>query len=407
MSGMLRNILILSCFRLFASDELRPPKEIQIISPIIGEVQLSWKPCVTNHSTYIIKYRINISSPELNQQYYTLHCESSTSLALHRGVHAEVATTWWNEESELFSSSSVSAELPPLPGDEGTAAKNLSCQIHTEKSLNISLTCNWTAGEMAPLDTEYYMYYRQYRKTEQCLDYVLERGGQRRVACHVPSSNINILIAYKEVVVLISGTSRSRKIQSIEHVYMIPDIEVLNPPWNVSFREENRNQILVWKKPYSLLSDICFQYEIQTLDLWKNTDKIETVSGTILVNGPLQETWKKHVLRVRAVLTSLCVDKVMYSAWTEPLHIDTVSSRMYILAACVCLIVAGLVFIYICLRFHICGQIFPPVPKPKNELKEIFLNDPHITGLTDMDHWNSLRSTVIISSIEEVCESES
>uniref|UniRef100_A0A8C5R3Q7 Fibronectin type-III domain-containing protein n=1 Tax=Leptobrachium leishanense TaxID=445787 RepID=A0A8C5R3Q7_9ANUR len=261
-------------------------------------------------------------------------------------------------------------------------------------------------GEKAPLDTKYSMYYRYGKTVEQCLQYVSEEDGQRHIGCRVPSSNINLLEPQQKITVLINGSSRTRDIRSIDHEYNIFKIEVLNVPRNVTLQKKNGSQTLVWTNPHSVYSSICFKYEVRIWNLWNNEDKIEEALEPKLENGPLQEPWKKHVFQVRAVTKILCMDNVLYSAWTEPLYIDTVSSNIYVVAACVCLIVVLLVFMHICLRYQLCGQMFPPVPKPKNDLKEIFLNVPPAPDFLVGERWDSWGGSVIISSIEVVCDSE-
>ncbi|XP_053325628.1 interleukin-5 receptor subunit alpha [Spea bombifrons] len=202
--------------------------------PTFGEVLLSWKPCPASNSTQDIKYFVNISTPDYDEQYYTQRCNSSRILALHRGLHAQVSITKWNQGVQLSLSVPLSKVLRPT-GEEGTAATNLSCLIHTRESLNISLTCNWTAGAKAPLDTQYYLYYRCVEapadavsfivpsrfgnKAEKCHEYVTERGGQRHTGCYVPSSYIELFGLNDQILVLINGSSRTRGIQSIDHVY--------------------------------------------------------------------------------------------------------------------------------------------------------------------------------------------
>lgn len=53
------------------------------------------------------------------------------------------------------------------PGSPGTSAANLTCSTHTaggpgtgSRPYQVSLRCSWRAGEAAPEDTRYSLYYR-------------------------------------------------------------------------------------------------------------------------------------------------------------------------------------------------------------------------------------------------------
>ncbi|XP_075429775.1 interleukin-5 receptor subunit alpha [Ascaphus truei] len=126
-----------------------------------------------------------------------------------------------------------------------------------------------------------------------------------------------------------------------------------------------------------------------------------TVRNTEFVQGPLQEPLSQHSLQVRAVGITHCRKTALRSQWSEALFIGTTSwdrpEAEYVIALSVCLTVAGLVLMLVCVRFHFWRKLFPRVPRPRNGLKDLFLN-------TDMRSDTSEFDGEVVSYIEEIEE---
>ncbi|KAM4651176.1 interleukin-5 receptor subunit alpha isoform 2-T2 [Discoglossus pictus] len=372
MSGVMRFLLILFWIQVESSGHLQPPSDFKIWTKALGEFQLSWTPAAVLNSgekQYDLKYIISIEIPGLNpEKYRTMVTNSERKRPLHRGVFAEVTTVLLQSDQIVSQSETVSANLPPSSGAEGTAVTQLYCNIQIEESLNVSLTCNWEPGDKAPRDTQYYMYYRFDQHTDTCNEYATEVGGQRHIACRVPSSHINMKSMYP-VYVLINGTSGSLEIQSFDHWYKLEEIEILNPPRNLSVLEQKGRPVLHWMRTLSPLPDSCFLYQVKICNLRTGSITIKNVSNVFLEKGDLEEPWSYHSLQVRTMRREFC-GKKLYSVWSEVLYTGTKRNPETAITLSVCLTLLGVVSALLCVRFHFWRKLFPKIPKPK--LKDAF-----------------------------------
>ncbi|XP_053576905.1 interleukin-5 receptor subunit alpha isoform X2 [Bombina bombina] len=355
MSGIMKIFLLLSWAQVTGCSHLLPPTDFRISVAALGKVELSWKPSVTPKDGFKrMEYMVEIQIPgEKEEMYYTKYTSSSQMLPLHKGLNAQLAAVLYQGDQEILRSDLVTAVLPPSSGAEGTRAKHLSCYLRTEEPLHVSLSCNWTAGKRAPPDTQYFMYYRYEEWTKACKEYVTEVGTLRHISCRVPSSYIDLQEGEK-FIVLINGSSKNLEIQSLEQMFSPEEIEIINPPHNLSVMELEGKQILCWEKPLSPLPDDCFQYEVKIQDLRSGNERTMRVWDTKWENGLLQESWSQMSLEVRSVGTNKCRKNELFSAWSKIIHIrtsreDSVETT-YVIAVTVCLTVAGLVLFLLCVR---------------------------------------------------------
>ncbi|OCT83298.1 interleukin-5 receptor subunit alpha [Xenopus laevis] len=401
MTGLRHVMLMFLWIQLIKSDHIQAPKEFRIWVSDLGKVDLSWRPSgepiAANRS---IKYQVTIKTPDTKEEEFrTLHTNSTRLIALHRGLHATVKTLLMEGDEYVSQSEQVQQELPPFSGAKGTAVTNLTCHIKTDEFLKTSLTCSWTAGINAPADTQYYLYYRYKNTTEKCYK---NSQGEISTGCQFPFEEISKNKHSGRFLVHVNGSSKSLKIQSLQHVYMAEHLEIINPPRNMSLSEREDIQILSWDKPYALCPD-CLEYEVIIWNLKDGSNKTQPVQETKLENKPPQPSWNNHVIKVRAKTTF--TEKELYSNWTEPLHVvNTVQDQInkYIIAGCLCLTGTGLVLIFLCLRFQLFRKMFPPIPKPKEALKELFLT-PQKMDMLSTRHVNGRE---VICFIEEMRDLE-
>ncbi|XP_066453048.1 interleukin-5 receptor subunit alpha [Eleutherodactylus coqui] len=395
MSGAAILLLLLSYFQVFAHDEIQPPENLHIAVPILGDVLLTWKHQIAPQNKSI-KYNISYNTSEKSENFETHKNYTQFMVELHGGFTAHVASYIDDPEDSDFPKASElnrsSVSLLPYSGAEGTAASNVSCQIEfwaLEKSL---LSCNWVPGNAAPADTEYNLYYRFEGVVERCQNYTIEPGGRRETGCHILSSAISITSA-QNILVHINGTSKSQKIKAMEKIFDKTAIEIVPPVQNLTLGVNG----LHWIKPIQILSDICFQYEVNIQS--KSRNYTVTIVNTSYINEDLHKVSSTQLVRVRAVGQKPCwPDK--RSQWTEIIQIgEGIDSSDYLgIIVSVCVIVTCIIVFLLCVRFW--GHIFPQIPKPKNDLKEAFQN----VQSQALMHCSSWSNEEIISYIEEVVE---
>ncbi|XP_063797373.1 interleukin-5 receptor subunit alpha isoform X2 [Pseudophryne corroboree] len=404
MPGVLRLLLVLS--QVAAFHCIQPPQDLQVGVPMLGNVVLSWKHNETSEINSL-KYWIKLETTEkldevrVSENHYTC-----PMLALHSGLKVQVAAMKavpQDSVEESETSKWLSQELPPYSGEEGTAAKQLSCQINIEPSNEgVLLRCTWLPGEKAPLDTQYYLYYRHDTVTEKCQEYMTEPGRVRQTGCQILLHRL-LINEPKQILVYINGSSRSLEIQAMDKVFMSSDIEVLPPVRNVAY-EKVGNKGLTWKMPIPVLSEICFSYEVNIRS--EDNNETVTVSSSSFWRNTLQKPTSKHYVRVRAVGQEPCWSNTKpYSPWTENIcigdsEIDGSSRDMLAITVSVCLTVSCIAVFVLCVRFW--RTIFPRIPKPKNDLKEAFQN----TQNEALMRCNSWDNEEVISYIVEMTGSD-
>ncbi|XP_077323641.1 interleukin-5 receptor subunit alpha [Lithobates pipiens] len=423
MSGVRNVLLLLFCaVSVYDADILPPPTDIQISPLGLGRVNVSWRYTPPKKN---IAYIVKVKTPKKEEKdgeeeeeeeeegeeegeeipscppLYPLQEYPSETffmyewLAVPRGLRVEVAAIVMNktDEGEVIEETgeSASQELPPFPGDEGTAPTNINCSLQIDEPGRYWLCCDWLPGEKAPLDTKYYLYFRHMNGAQECLSYVTEPGGGRAIGCQTLFSDSSLKAV--NFLVHINGSSRNRQIRATEHVYNINDAETIPPVWNLSMKE---NRSLSWMKPIRSMADICFNYQI---NIWSQ-DKSETITISKEQHYWKEDVWrsagKRHV-RVRAVGKSPCWQTEKYSSWTswiEVLHIEEDSGDVLWISMTVCLFVACLALCLLCIRLW--RKIFPQIPKPKDDLKDAFKSAQH-QALIRCNSWDTEE---VISYIE-------
>ncbi|XP_072276531.1 interleukin-5 receptor subunit alpha isoform X2 [Pyxicephalus adspersus] len=371
MSGELSILVVLCCsVAAYVADNLPPPTDIQIHALGLGRVEVSWNSSAIPPGKEIV-YSVRLKTPDMEEELMEFPHDNffmTDWLAVHRGLTVHVAVIEQTDDGILLDSAKWASEvLPPFPGDEGTEPLKLTCNIHIQEFEQCWLHCDWLPGERAPLDTQYYLYFRHIQDIKPCLNYVIEPGGQRRTGCRTLFSYT--LLKMPKFLVHINGSSHSRQIRAIEHVYTIHDIEIISPVWNLTLKDN----CLSWKKPIGSLPNNCFNYQIQ---IWSK-DKNETITVSQVhwfLSKDLKEPITKHHMRVRAVGKSPCWHIEKYSSWTEVIHIGKNEDMLWVtLTGCLC--VACLVLFLLCARFW--RSVFPQIPKPKDDLKDAFRNTHH------------------------------
>nr|XP_033781757.1 interleukin-5 receptor subunit alpha isoform X3 [Geotrypetes seraphini] len=100
----------------FNNVQVLKPRDLSIKVPRLGEVLLSWKPSVNPEpESYLIKYNVLIKTPMKEEQYTTRNNTTNRTMALHKGLCAQVCVIYYWGEKEAERSRWARAELHASP----------------------------------------------------------------------------------------------------------------------------------------------------------------------------------------------------------------------------------------------------------------------------------------------------
>lgn len=353
---------------------LLPPVNFTLQVTGLAQVLLRWAPNPDQEQRSVrLGYHVRIHGPE-EEDYQTKNTESKRVTTLHGGLRASVRTIPW-EHPAAPASRWVSAELPAPPGSPGTSAANLTCSTHTAGSpgtrsgpYQVSLRCRWLAGEAAPADTRYSLYYRYGSWTEECPEY-RQDGLRRNVACWFPRTAIDSK-GRGWLAVLVNGSSAHAAIRPHDRLFALHAIDQVNPPGNVTAEMDGTRLSIEWEKPVSAFPAHCFAYEVKihsTGTGYLQTGKMTTNKFTSTISDV-----SKYCVQVRAAVSSLCRETGPWSEWSEPIYVGkerTPWSEWYLisLVAAAC---SAFSLLLACKTCHLWTKLFPPVPAPKSNIKD-------------------------------------
>ncbi|XP_054554905.1 interleukin-5 receptor subunit alpha [Talpa occidentalis] len=264
-------------------------------------------------------------------------------------------------------------------GSPGTSVLNLTCTTHTWASEDpprrylVSLCCSWLLGEAAPEDGQYFLYYRYGARTEACQEYGVDALG-RHVACRVPSTFISSK-GLEWLAVRVNGSSRRAAIRPLDQLFALPAIDRVNPPGNVTATAEGSCLSVHWEKPVSAFPTHCFDYEVRIHNERKDYLQTEKMQNTTFVG--ITDGASRHAIRVRAAVSARCRPQGSWGEWSRTVYAGTDEWRPWtgwlltVLMATACL---GLLLLSLACRLcHLWPRLFPPVPAPKNTIKDFFM----------------------------------
>ncbi|NXD81414.1 CSF2R factor, partial [Halcyon senegalensis] len=148
---------------------------------------------------------------------------------------------------------------PVFAGVNGSAIENFSCVIYNVSFMN----CTWQAGRDAPRDTQYFLYWQNFRYDDarECELYIKDENG-RNTGCRFQ----NVTIRDEKAYFLVNGSSKDSPIQFYDEYIQLYKIEILTPPLKVTANCTGGSAgcIITWQPP--LISHVenvqCFQYEV-------------------------------------------------------------------------------------------------------------------------------------------------
>ncbi|KAM5280067.1 interleukin-5 receptor subunit alpha [Ctenodactylus gundi] len=354
---------------------LLPPVNFTIKVTGLAQVLLCWKPNPDQRHANPW-YRVKINAPH-EDDYETSSTESKCVTPLHQGFAARVQTVLQSRGS-LLASSWVSAELGAPPGSPGTSIVNLTCTTNATTDndihLKVSLHCTWLAGKDAPEDTQYFLYYRFGPWTEECQEYSKD-ALNRNTACWFPRTFINSK-AYDQLAVHVNGSSKYATIKPFDQLFSPRAIDRTNSPMNVTAETEGTHLSIKWARPVSAFPAHCFNYEVKihnTKNGYSQVEKITTNAFTSTTDGI-----SKYSIQVRAAVSpASCGTTGLWSEWSQPIYVGNDPQKslaewlLVVFMATMSFIL--LIFFLFCRIFHLWTKLFPPVPAPKSNIKELFV----------------------------------
>ncbi|XP_023591126.1 interleukin-5 receptor subunit alpha isoform X1 [Trichechus manatus latirostris] len=381
-------LLILFGATVILQADLLPDKKFVLLPPVnftikitgLAQVLLRWEPDPHQEQRNVnLGYRVRINAPQ-EDDYETRDTESQCVTILHKGFSASVQTIFWNEHS-LPASSWVSAEMKDPPGSPGTSIANLTCTTNTVENnyvhlrrYQVSLRCTWLVGQDAPEDTQYFLYYRYGSWTEECQEYNKDTL-KRNTACWFPRTFINSK-GRDRLVVHVNGSSRHAAIKPFDQLFDLHAIDRVNPPMNVTAEIEGTCLSIQWEKPVSAFPIHCFHYEVKIYNIRKDYVQIEKMMINSFIS--VIDDISKYSVQVRAAVGSLCREMGHWSEWSQPIYVGndepTSSLEWFIIALMAAICFVLLIFSFICRICHVWTKLFPPVPAPKSNIKDLFVS---------------------------------
>ncbi|XP_019392647.1 PREDICTED: interleukin-5 receptor subunit alpha [Crocodylus porosus] len=371
------NIILVPLWTAMAiQPNLLQAKGIQVLPPVnftltvtaLAEVLLHWKPNPDQHQNYTVIYEVEIITP-VQEEYNTKHTHSTRTVVLHDGFCAQVRTRLSYNNSQI-ESEWVTEELPALAGDAGTSVTNLFCIVYTASYNTASLHCSWLAGEHAPTDTVYFLFYRYNNYTEQCPDYLKDKW-QRNVGCRFSKTYIDPKQIDTLIIIHVNGSSKHAAIKPLEQLFNQNTIEKINPPRNVTISLEQNDILVTWEKPISPFPKAWFCYEVTIHNL--KTGKNQLSKSTSNDFRFRMDVTSRYSIQIRA---NRQYDEGFWSEWTDPLFIgeeqkeNQVGWVLILVTVTMCFIT--LLIAMACKMCHLWSRLFPPIPTPKNNLKDLF-----------------------------------
>ncbi|NXF81307.1 IL5RA protein, partial [Sclerurus mexicanus] len=354
-----------------ARVEVFPPINFTLTVCALAQVLLHWEPNpAQEQENYTIRYDVNILSP-VPEEYDTKKTRSVRTAALHGGFSARVRTLLLHSDLQMRSQW-VRENLPPLPGAPGTSITNLSCVTHITLAGTVSLHCTWLPGHEAPEDTQYFLFYRYKKYTEECHNYVKDKWN-RNTECSFPGTHIDPEEVDDFIVIHINGSSRRAAIKPFQQLFKQNAIEKVNVPRNITVSLEQNDLLATWEKPISLFNEECFEYEFYLVNLKSGNKQILKISSQqfrLRVDAS-----SRYSVQLRANHPPWC-GRALWSDWSHVVYVGLnklENSIAWILAVlCVSTSCTFLLVAIICKIKRVWNKLFPPIPTPSNKFQDPF-----------------------------------
>ncbi|NWR66832.1 CSF2R factor, partial [Bucorvus abyssinicus] len=186
------------------------------------------------------------------------------------------------------------------------------------------MNCTWRAGQDAPEDTQYFLYWKNsiYDNAMECELYIKDEHG-RNTGCRFQ----NVTITPEKSYFLVNGSSKDSLIQFYDEYIQLYKIEKLMPPSNITVScDEIKNYCIIqWQRPQISHSkpDNCFKYEIniqyKVRVISSPTLNINTYEGWNSFTFQRPNMRKKYLFKMRATGRA-CLVSPAWGEWSAPVE---------------------------------------------------------------------------------------
>ncbi|KAM8977109.1 interleukin-5 receptor subunit alpha-like [Pelodytes ibericus] len=334
----------------------------------LNSVNLSWSITIPeNMTSKDLEISYFVSYQYLDRQYpkeiSLTENQTTIKLGLHPGFIANISAAFYHGDLILTSNwTPFTYEAP------AAYIYNTSCYIYNVTSLN----CTWDIKKEAPEDAQYSFSLREGAHWLPC-KYYLTNQENRNMGCHLKHVFANVTKNKMRLRIVIK---LSRHGMDFFKNFRIANIQILNPPLNISLLYENRKRKIQWIQPPTLedLSSFCFGYQIQLFEVKKNElFRFFNTSDTEYILSDLDQN-KKYSVQIRGQ-NEHCAKSKFWGQWSEPVFIgkdnEGIETWVIFSIIIVCTTSTGVPLLYIFKRFSYNRKLFDTaVPVPSQKIKD-------------------------------------
>ncbi|XP_007254874.3 interleukin-5 receptor subunit alpha [Astyanax mexicanus] len=232
------------------------------------------------------------------------------------------------------------------------------CIVYKSNQLN----CSWST-DMIPEDAQYSAFYHSCHYNKNNTNHPLNCSSTsdgKRVECHgeiVHSEHVMV-----EVKVSISGHSFI-----LCNTFMRVDIEILEPPTNITAFIESENLEIEWSPPTDGAARDCFDYELNI-----NDDIVNIPEKSKYTKQNIDLT-KTYSIKIRAQWNH-CANNDRWSDWSEIKVVGPSKNlhtlNWYVIASIALVLPMILLAILLVFKFQrLTEKLFPSIPSPSVKVK--------------------------------------
>ncbi|XP_053562399.1 interleukin-5 receptor subunit alpha isoform X2 [Bombina bombina] len=259
---------------------------------------------------YHIKYEY-LNQPTEKQKNKTEKIsenEATIKLHLHSGFVAKVQTALYYKNTLVAESNWTEFNYTDL----SAFTSNHACVIYNLTSLN----CSWDIENNSPENAQFFISLSQRSELMKCPQYILNQKMQN-IGCHMKDIFLKSL-QKGEIGEKIKIRLNNRKTR-----FRTANIEMLNPPTNISLSTLNGNTEIRWYPPPSLMisndtNKTCIKYKLKLFEI--KTDPLVRIIDCGKAEYVFSDLDKesKYAIQIQA---KKCNEGKYWGVWSEPVYI--------------------------------------------------------------------------------------